>query len=254
MSRGEVRLTVVVPAFQEAATIATTVSSLRAALQGVASAGGLEVVVADDGSTDQSGDLAKRAGADKVLRLEHKGKGAAVRAGAMAASGRTVAFIDADLAYAPTQLNRLLAEVESGWDVVVGSRRHVDTVTLVRARRLREVSGRVFNTLTRMVLRAGHHDTQCGIKAFSAEATRAIFSRARVDGFAFDVELFVLADRLGLSLTEVPVELTNSIRSSVRMGRDTVQMLKDVARIRWMAYRGGYGPLVTPTEREGARL
>ena len=184
---------------------------------------------------------ARAAGADQVLVLPaNRGKGAAVRAGMLAAHGRAVAFTDADLSYPPDQLLRLLAEVESGWDVVVGSRRHVETTTLVKNRRLREVSGRLFNTLTVAVLLGQYRDTQCGLKAFRADAARLLFSHAHVDGFAFDVELFHLTERYRLSLAEVPVELANSTTSSVRVGVDAVRMLRDLFRVRRWAAAGRY--------------
>lgn len=227
----------------ETGTIGPTLSILRRGLAGVADEGGLELLVADDGSRDATASEAEAAGADRVIRLGlHQGKGSAVRAGILAAAGRTVAFCDADLAYAPDQILKLLAAVESGWDVATGSRRHVDAVTLVRAGRLREVTGRVFSALTQVVLVNERRDTQCGVKAFSAGAARQIFSLGRLRGFAFDVEVFVLAERLGLSLTEVPVELSNSRRSSVKVARHGLLMLRDVGRIRWWLARGGYGP------------
>lgn len=238
------RLSVVVPAYREEAVMAATVGRLRDGLADVAAAGGVELVVVDDGSPDATAERATAAGADRVIRLfPHQGKGAAVRTGALAASGAVVAFCDADLTYGPDQVRRLMEKVEAGWDVAVGSRRHVDTVTLVRARRIREVTGRVFSAFTAAaVLQRRRHDTQCGVKAFSGPAARAVFGRARVDGFAFDVEVFVIAARLGLSLTEVAVELSNSGASSVRLGRDTLLMLRDVARVRWLAGRGAYDP------------
>lgn len=235
------RLSVVVPAFREEAVIAATVKDLRAGLEPVVDGRGLEVIVVDDGSDDRTATRATEAGADRVIRLfPHRGKGAAVRAGVEAAEGAVVAFCDADLSYGPGQVGRLLEKVEAGWDVAVGSRRHVDTVTLVRARRIREVTGRAFSALTAFSLLERRHDTQCGVKAFSAAAARRIFGLARIDGFAFDVEIFVIAGRAGLSLVEVPVELSNSGASSVRVGRDTVRMLRDVARVWWWARRGAY--------------
>jgi dolichyl-phosphate beta-glucosyltransferase len=238
---GAVRLSVVVPAYHEGAGVARTVEQLRLALTEVADSGGLEVVVVDDGSGDDTAEHARAAGADQVLVLpENRGKGAAVRAGVLAAHGRAVAFTDADLSYPPDQLLRLLAEVESGWDVVVGSRRHVETTTLVKNRRLREVSGRLFNTLTVAVLLGQYRDTQCGLKAFRADAAQLLFSHAHVDGFAFDVELFHLTERYRLSLAEVPVELANTTTSSVRVGVDAVRMVRDLFRVRRWAAAGRY--------------
>lgn len=238
---GERRLSVVVPAFDEALTVADTVARLRVALDTVDAYGGLEIVVVDDGSHDDTAGAARDAGADIVVRHpENRGKGAAVRTGVLAANGRTIVFTDADLSYAPDQIPRLVALVEDGWDVVVGSRRHTDTTTLVRAGRLREIGGRCINLLTRAVLLGEHRDTQCGLKAFRSDAARLIFSRTRVDGFAFDVEVFHLVERYHLSLTEVPVTIANSSRSSVRVARDAARLVRDLFRVRQWAAEGRY--------------
>lgn len=239
---GAVRLSVVVPAFRERHHIGATVAALRGALASVAGDGGLEIVIVDDGSADGTADAARAAGADVVLEQpENRGKGAAVRRGVLASHGRTVAFTDADLSYSPDQLLRLLAQVEDGWDVVVGSRRHEDTTTLVRAGRLRELGGRAINLLTLAVLLGQYRDTQCGLKAFRSDVAQLLFGRSRVDGFAFDVELFHLAERYRLSLAEVPVSVANSSRSTVRVARDAFHLVRDLFRIRRWAKQGRYG-------------
>lgn len=238
---GTVRLSVVVPAYREAARIATAVERLRRELGELVGPDQLEIVVVDDGSDDGTAEVARRAGADQVLaQPDNRGKGASVRAGVLVAHGRTIAFTDADLAYAPAQLERLLLEVEAGWDVVVGSRYHRDTTTVVRARRLREVGGRAINAATRAVLVGAHPDTQCGCKAFRSDIARVLFGRGRVDGFAFDVELFVLVERLGFSLTEVPVHVENSDTSSVHVVRDAATLLVDLVRIARRTRAGAY--------------
>jgi dolichyl-phosphate beta-glucosyltransferase len=237
---GEYRLTVVVPAFREE-RIGTTVSRLRKELVDIDEDGGLEIVVVDDGSEDGTAEQAEAAGADVVIRQpENRGKGAAVRAGMLAARGRTTAFTDADLSYAPDQLVALLDQVEQGWDIVVGSRRHDDTTTLVRAGLLRQAGGRAINRCTRLVLVAEHEDTQCGIKAFRSDVARLVFGHSRVDGFAFDVEVLHLAERYRLSVVEVPVVVENSDRSTVRVVRDAVRLLRDLARIRQWSRAGSY--------------
>lgn len=238
---GDVRLTVVVPAYHEAERIGTTLGSLRQALAPLAGPGGVEVVVVDDGSGDETGPRAVAAGADRVIVLpENRGKGAAVRAGVLAARGRTVAYLDADLAYSPDQILPLLEQIEAGYDVVVGSRRHLETVTVVKAGRLREVSGRAFNLLSEVVLLGNYRDTQCGIKALRSDAARLVFGRSRVDGFAFEIEVFHLAERYGLSLAEMPVRVTNSAQSTVRVVADSLEMVGDLLRIRRWAGRGVY--------------
>ena len=261
--RGERRLSVVVPAYQEAESIAATVGELRRALDTLAAYGGVEIVVVDDGSVDATAEAARRAGADHVVRHDHnRGKGAAVRTGVLAAQGRTVVFTDADLAYSPDQIPGLVALVEEGWDVVVGSRRHTDTTTLVRARRLREIGGRAINLLTRAVLLGQYRDTQCGLKAFRSDSARLIFARTRVDGFAFDVEVFHLVERYHLSLAEVPVTIANSSRSSVHVARDALRLVRDLFRVRQWAAEGRYdltgddllaaGDPVSPAGADGA--
>ncbi len=234
-----IRLSVVVPAYNEATRIRTTVAALKDALGDLP--GGAEVIVVDDGSGDLTATAAEDAGADRVVRHGiNRGKGAAVRAGVAVAAGATVAYTDADLSYPPDQVLALLTAVEAGSPFVAGSRKHVDTVTLIGARRLREISGRVFNLLSRLVVLGRYRDTQCGCKAFEADAARQLFSRALVDGFAFDVELFFLAERLGIPIVEVPVTVANTVSSTVDVGRDSRQMLRDLGRIRRWAADGVY--------------
>ena len=253
---GDTRLTVVVPAYGEEARIGDTVARLRRDL-GVlggsldADADGVEVVVVDDGSPDGTAEAARAAGADQVIvQPSNRGKGAAVRAGVLAARGRTIAFTDADLAYPPRQLIGLVTEVEDGWDVVVGSRRHTETNTLVQARRLREIGGRVINRFTHAVLLGHHRDTQCGLKAFRSDVARLIFTKTRIDGFAFDVEVFHLAERYRLSLREVPVAVENSSRSTVHVVSDGFRLVRDLVRV----LRGGRRGWYDLTEQEAALL
>lgn len=238
---GSVRLSVVIPAYREEERIGATVGRVREALAGVVGDGGLEIVVVDDGSPDATAAAARAAGADVVLRQEpNQGKGAAVRAGMIAATGRTIVFTDADLAYPPEQVGSVLEAVEAGWDVVVGSRRHVDTTTLVGARRVREIGGRVINLCTTAVLLGQYRDTQCGLKGFRSDVANLVFRQARTTGFAFDIEVFHLAERYELGVLEVPVEVENSERSTVKVVRDGVRLLRDLVRIRRWAKTGAY--------------
>jgi putative flippase GtrA len=264
---GDCRLSVVVPAYDEADRIGDTVRRLRAgvaaaeaAVSGVAAAavgggvtvaggaaaglgvdGGLEIVVVDDGSTDGTAEAALAAGASQVVvQPRNRGKGAAVRLGVLAARGRTVAFTDADLAYGPDQVQRVAAAVEEGWDVAIGDRRHPDTRTLVASSRLRAWGSRAINWLGYAVLLGSFRDTQSGLKAFRSDVARFVFSRTRVDGFAFDIEVLHLVERHQLSLVEVPVEVTNSSRSTVSAVRDAARLIVDLFRIRHWSAEGAY--------------
>jgi len=198
--------------------------------------------VVDDGSVDDTILRAEAAGAVVVAQPQNMGKGAAVRAGVLAASGRSVVFTDADLAYPAAMIVPMLHELEAGWDVVVGSRRHEETTTLVRARRIRELGGRAVNWLTHLVLLGHFRDTQCGIKGFRSDIGKALFERTTINGFAFDVEVFLIAEQDRYSLTEVPVSVENRQGSSVRIVRDSLRLLRDLLRIRRAAGKGAYRP------------
>jgi dolichyl-phosphate beta-glucosyltransferase len=237
---GAPRLSVVVPAVDEATRIAGTVAELRSALEPVA-ADGVELVVVDDGSTDGTEAAARAAGADLVLRHErNRGKGAAVRTGVAATTGRCVAYTDVDLAYPPAQLLGLLAEVESGAQVVLGNRRDPASTTVVKASTLRDLGGRAINLLTRSVLSGGWADTQGGLKAFEGPAGRSLLAASRVDGFAFDVEVLAIAEQRGLRIVEVPVTVSHSGTSTVRVAADAARLVGDLVAIRRRLRTGAY--------------
>ena len=245
---GELRLTVVVPAYDEGGRIGAAVRSIRDALTTVEADGGLEVVVVDDGSTDATGHEAAAAGATVVRLPVNRGKGAAVRAGVLASRGRCVAFTDADLAYPPTLLLDLLAAVEAGSDVAVGNRQHPGSRAEGVPSLVRTVSGRLFNALTAAVLLGQYRDTQCGLKAFRADAARQIFTRTRLEGFAFDVEVLHLVERDRLSLAEVPVTLVGTSGSTVRVALDAARMVRDLFRVRRWAGQGRYDRSAAPVQ------
>ncbi len=238
---GVPRLSVVIPAYREERRIAATIATVRSELSSLHDVGDLEIVVVDDGSADRTADVAREGGADQVVvQPRNRGKGAAVRAGVEVSTGRTVAFTDADLAYAPHQL---LETVEAGFDVVIGNRHHEDTETLEGTSALRSFGSRVVNMATNVLLLGNYRDTQCGCKAFRSDAARAVFGASRIDGFAFDIELLHLVERYGLSMCELPVEVVNSETSTVSAVRDGIRVMADILRIRWAARRGRYPDL-----------
>jgi dolichyl-phosphate beta-glucosyltransferase len=236
---GEMRVSVVVPAYREEARIADTVTRIRRELDVFAD--DLEIIVVDDGSPDGTADAARRAGADQVVvQPQNHGKGAAVRAGVLAARGRTIAFTDADLAYSPHQLVAFVEAIEGGYDVAIGNRHHADTDTLVGTSAVRSFGSRVVNMATSLMLLGNYRDTQCGCKAFRADAGRIVMGAGTIDGFAFDIEVLHLVERYGLSMIELPVEVVNSNTSTVRALRDGAGVLLDILRIRRLSQQARY--------------
>ncbi len=235
------RLSVVVPAYREAGRLGETVATLRSALASVHDEGGVEIVVVDDGSDDGTAAAGRTAGADVVVEFPvNRGKGAAVRAGMRIASGAVVAFTDADLSYPPHQILGLLEEVEQGADAAVGDRRHPDSVAVTDASWLRRTGSRAVAAVCRFLRLGRGRDTQCGLKAFSREAASELLDASVMDRFAFDVELLFLADRLGMRVRDVSVEVVNSRVSSVRVASDGWKLVLDMFRIRTRAMLGRY--------------
>lgn len=240
---GSIRLSVVIPAYRESDRIATTVEAVASALADLGPDGAeaaYEVIVVDDGSFDGTPDRALAAGADQVIVLpQNKGKGAAVRAGMLASRGRVAAFCDADLAYHPSHLLTLLAEVEAGYDAVIGNRR-LTTSSGSSTSGLRAVGSKVVNRLAAAVLLAAPLDTQCGLKAFRGDVARRLFSHTRIDGFAFDIEVLHLIERSDWTLGQIPVDLSDTgDRSTVRLA-DVASLVRDLAKVRYWSGRGVY--------------
>jgi dolichyl-phosphate beta-glucosyltransferase len=223
-------LSVVIPAYNEERRLPLTLTTVVGHLR----RGGrsFEVVVVDDGSVDGTARIASQAGPEvSVLRMPHRGKGAAVRAGVLASSGDVVLVTDADLSTPVADLDRLVTALD-GCGVAIGSR-HVAGARIEVPQRLdRRLMGRVFNALVRMLLLPGLRDTQCGAKLFRREVALPVFERCRTEGFAFDVEVLALVRRLGHRVVEVPVAWRNSADSRVRPLTDVPRMVLELLAIR----------------------
>ncbi len=235
------RLSVVVPAYKEAANIGSTVTKLHDHISTLIDPSEFEIVVVDDGSGDGTADAANATGlARGILLPENLGKGGAVRAGMLASNGRSRVFLDADLAYGPPEVIRLMTEIEAGWDVAVGTRRDSRLVTHTSAGLLRDVGGRMVNIATHVLLLGQYRDTQAGCKGFRSDVADLIFSKTKLNGFSFDIEIFHLVERWRLTLTEVPMTIAETEASTVNLVRDTVTLLADLGRIRRWSARGEY--------------
>ncbi len=228
-------LTLVIPCYDEAARLPATLRRSIEYLRRERPA--FEILVVDDGSRDATAAVARevleREGCGRVIELpRNRGKGAACRAGALAARGRQVLLCDADLSTPIEEERRLRRALEGGASVAIGTRAHPEARIVVRQPRGRESAGRLLNRLLRLFGLTDLRDTQCGFKLFRREAARALFERARIDGFLFDVEILRLARRRGLAIAEVPVEWRNDPDTRVRPLRHWPQILRDVLRIR----------------------
>ncbi|HLU66240.1 MAG TPA: dolichyl-phosphate beta-glucosyltransferase, partial [Kofleriaceae bacterium] len=199
-------LSIVIPAYNEADRLEPTLR--RVVEYCAAERPSYEVLVVDDGSTDGTAELAgsvaeEHPGLRVLPQGVNRGKGAAVRAGVLAARGARILFSDADLATPIEELGKLDAELDRGFDVAIASRAAPGADIRVRQHPVRELMGRTFNLMVRTVAVGGIRDTQCGFKLFTRAAAHDLFSRARVDGFAFDVEILWLA-RGCYRIAEVP--------------------------------------------------
>jgi dolichyl-phosphate beta-glucosyltransferase len=234
-SDAPVALSLVVPAWNEARRLPPTLDRIREWLD--ASGESHEVIVVDDGSDDATAEVAERAAAGwpqlEVLRLgENRGKGAAVRAGMLRARGAHRAFSDADLSAPIEELARLRAHLTGRCTVAIASRDVPGSDIQVHQPVWRELMGRLYNLLLRLVVLRGISDTQCGLKVFTADAAVACFEPLRTERFGFDAEVLVRARRHGWEIAEVPVRWRHVEESRVGSLRDSTRMLVDLARLR----------------------
>jgi glycosyltransferase involved in cell wall biosynthesis len=237
-------ISIVIPAFNESRRIADSLSTVCEFLGSTRLS--FEILVVDDGSTDETAKIVRRferEGVRLIHHAENRGKGYSVRTGALKAIGTYVLFTDADLSTPIDELHKLydIAERDPA-DIVIGSRA-IDRRYIERHQsRFREIGGIAFNGLVRIGLGLKLHDTQCGFKLFHRDRTRSIFEEQTIDGFGFDPEILFLAARRRLRIREVPVRWSHADDTKVRVIRDGLRMIADLVRIRLNDFTGRYGP------------
>jgi dolichyl-phosphate beta-glucosyltransferase len=239
MSGATPELSLILPAFNAAGFLERSLAVLEAQRRDWPAS---EVVLVDDGSADRTGELLDRRAADwlRCLRLSrNQGKGAAVRAGMLAARGRFRIFTDADLPYDLDGLPNMLAALDRGADLVIGARDLESSRFFVPRSRARRIASFLFTALVRRLV-GGVADTQCGLKGFRAPAAERLFGWARIDGFAFDVELLYLAHKLELAIERIPVLQVRNEPSTISPAR-SARMLWDVLVVPVRYHFGGYG-------------
>ena len=259
------QLSVVVPAYNEEPRIRHTLERLAAFLE---SAPGVprpaEVVVVDDGSTDGTAGVVDRFAAGRrevgvsfrLLRNgKNRGKGYSIKHGVLLAAGEVLLLTDADLSTPIEESPRLLGLIASaGYGIAIGSRGLRESRVEKHQPAWREIMGRCFNRLVKMITGLPFCDTQCGFKAMRRETVLPLFRAARVCGFAYDVEILYLARKAGIPVIEEPVVWRDSRGSKVNPISDSLDMLKDVLRVKLRDRRGGYGSLGRPAAtRSGLR-
>ena len=245
------KFSLIIPAFNEAARLPLFLEQTRAYLK-EKYPGSHEIIVVNDGSRDETQTVAEvMIGKPNVLHFpENRGKGAAVRAGMLAACGEWRFFADADGATPIAEEVRLVHAIKAGNDIAIGSRAAAGGIhkwewwgkgmaadsstpnpAVWHVRPHRHFVGRVFSTMVKRFTGLDYADTQCGFKLFRAEAAHAIFSATKVDRFAFDVELLYLAKRFGYRVAEVPVNWHEVAGSKVSLVRDSFSMLQEILKL-----------------------
>ena len=227
-------MSVVIPACNEAHRIVASLNMLEDFL--AQTFAHFEIICVDDGSTDRTRELLEDFAKQHPIRLirleKNSGKGRAVKSGMLKAKGRYRFFMDADL---PFQLDAFSLAMRrfrtSDCDIVAGDRYLPESGQSVSTGRFRKPAGRIFSILAHCLTNMDIQDSQCGFKGFTEAAAQKIFPAIQTRGYAFDVEIFVLARRMGLSVCRIPVHLVRHSGSGIRMTRDPLRMLLELFQI-----------------------
>jgi dolichyl-phosphate beta-glucosyltransferase len=254
-------LSIIIPAYDESARIGKTLREILAYLE--AQPRGGEVIVVDDGSKDNTSQVAQdviNANAHgrvegRVIRVEpNRGKGHAVHTGLLAARNTVAAFFDADLSMPITETPKLVEPIRSGqYDIVLGSRALDRKLIGTHQPWTREQSGRVFNRMMRALTGMRFKDTQCGFKAFRMDVCRPVVEGALIERFAFDVELLFIAHRAGLRMLEYPVRWNDVAGGSVSF-KTGLQGFGELRQIRRNARRGLYDEAIRRAREAAASV
>ena len=236
-------LSIIIPAYNESARISRALKQVLACVH--ERNWPAEVIVVNDGSRDDTAEIVKKIAAkDPIVRMienpVNRGKGYSVRNGMLHAAADVIMFTDADLSSPIEETERLLAAIRDGADIAIGSR------WLDRGRQTkhqpwyRQMFGRCFNAVTRLVMGLPFADTQCGFKAFRRDAGYTVFQLQRIERWGFDPEILFIALKRGYTVREVPVTWGHDERSRLSYLKDGIKMLEELAYVRWNALTGVY--------------
>jgi len=235
---------IVIPAYNEAKRLPRTLQPILAFIE--AKSWDAEIIVVNDGSIDQTADVAREFSAKHpaVILIDNPvncGKGQSIRDGVSRATGDIIIFADADNSTPIEDAEKLVQAIDAGADIAIGSR-WVDRKLQVHPQPwYRRLNGRLYNLLLRSILNLDYKDTQNGFKAFTNAAAKSIFGLQRIGGWGFDAEVLFLAQKFGLKVAEIPVEyIYYAEGSKIRPHRDGARMLSELLKVRWYEQTGAY--------------
>jgi glycosyltransferase involved in cell wall biosynthesis len=235
-------LSIIIPAYNEENRLPGTIERMAAFLQ--TQSYDHEVIIVENGSSDRTLEIAKTCAAEypafRVVKLEERGKGLAVRHGMLAAQGQFRFMCDADLSMPIEELPRFLPPNFPDAEIVIASREAPGAVRYNEPQH-RHIGGRLVNWVIRLFAIPGIQDTQCGFKSFKADAAEDLFSCQVMDGWSFDIELLYIARRKGYRIEELPIPWYYSDQSHVSPMKDALRMAWDIYKIHMNARRGVYG-------------
>ncbi len=251
------RLSIVIPAYNESARMETALSSVLAWV--TSHPWESEVLVIDDGSTDNTASImhrwmASRSSLHLIQNPGNRGKGYSVRNGLLQASGEIVLFTDADLSAPIEEAQHLIEAIEAGADVAIGSRWLDRQRQTIHQPLYRRFFGRCFNWVTRKVMGLPFKDTQCGFKAFRRDAAQTIFRLQTIERWGFDPEILFIARKLRYTIVEVPVTWGHDERSRISYLKDGMKMLEEMAQIRSNSLRGRYDQAIAALKDTSAMV
>lgn len=237
-------ISIIIPAYNEGARIGATLDKILAYLA-QRGWGDAEIIVVNDGSYDNTVEIVRECAAKNpgVRLLENpgnRGKGYSVRSGMLHAEGETLLFSDADLSSPIEEASKLFAAIAAGSDIAIGSRWLQSELQTQKQPLYRQLLGRVFNLLLRIILGLRFKDTQCGFKAFTRRSAQVIFPQQQIERWGFDPELLFLARKFGFRVTEVPVAWAHREGTRINPLRDGIRMFGEILKIRWNALSGKY--------------
>ena len=252
--RQNLKYSIVIPAYNESARIPATLEAVVACVR--EHAWDAEIIVVNDGSTDATAQIVRDFAikAPEIRLLENPGnhgKGYSVRNGVLHALGDVVMFTDSDLSAPMEEAERLFSAIANGADIAIGSRWLESGRQTHRQPLYRRFFGRCFNAVCRMVMRLPFADTQCGFKAFTRAAAQTVFQLQTIERWGFDPEILFIALKRGFRVVEVPVSWAHDERTRLSYLKDGLQMLEELAIIRWNALTGHYSKRIETALRTG---